>query len=498
MPLAQDGVVWPTETWPTSSPEAQAMDPARLQEMMDLIDEQGLPYEAVLVVRHGHLVFEAYRNGYDQDTVHHLQSATKSVSSLLIGIAIDQGFLDGVDQKVVDLLPGYTPANLEARKERLSLEHLLTMSAGLEWHETDYAYADARNSLGQMWVSSDAVQHVLDQPMAHEPGEAWAYNSGTSLLLGAILEEATGQDVLAFAREHLFDPLGIGEARWAKAPGNHYHTDGGLYLTPRDMARLGYLMLQGGIWEGRQIIPAEWVARSTETYYQTGQGKGYGYQWWTLGDGIFAAHGHYEQIIYVVPQADLVVVFTGNVPDDIVAPTDGLLYRYILDACTDLPIDTTQQTYADHGFTFHYPRGFMAEELPLPGQATLSDEAGMVQFRFDSHPFELIQAAWLAAEPGGDPAAYLAEVTKSVPEAGIEFTLGESQTWTQDGHQALYQPYDLASEGIELRGATIIWYCAESGRVYILSYTTNPEVPDQDFMARFEAHAGSFVCHTTD
>lgn len=265
------------------------MDPALLEQMMALIDEQGFAYDSVLVVRHGTIVFEAYRNGYDQDTKHHLQSTTKSFSSMLIGIALHEGFLSSVDQKLVDLLPNHTIANMDARKQRITLEHLLTMSDGMDWHELDYPYTDARNTLGQMWASTDAVQHILDRPMAREPGEAWAYNSGTSILLGGILEEATGRDVLGFAHEYLFDPLGIDDVQWDRAPGGHYHTDGGLYLTPRDMARFGYLMLHGGTWDGQEIVSPDWVARSTESHYQASAGQGYGYQWWTLDGGIFAA-----------------------------------------------------------------------------------------------------------------------------------------------------------------------------------------------------------------
>ncbi len=492
----RDRVDWPTDEWRTAKPEQQGMDPARLRQMMDLIDEQGFAYDSVLVVRHGRIVFEEYRNDYDQYAVHHLQSATKSFSSMLIGIAIHEGFLDGVEQRMVDLFPDHTIANLDARKERLTLEHLLTMSDGMDWHEIDYPYTDARNTLGQMWVSHDAVQHVLDRPMTREPGEAWAYNSGTSILLGGILEQATGQDLLAFAREYLFDPLGIENVIWSKTTGNHYHTDGGLYLTPRDMARFGYLMLHGGTWDGKEIVSPEWVARSTEAHYQTGSGKGYGYQWWTQERGIYAARGHYEQTIYVVPEADMVVVFTGNIPDDIIPPTDGLLYHYILAACTDLPPEATHQTYADYGFTFDYPSGFSVQEMPLPGQDTVSTEAGLVQFRFDSYPFELIQVMWVQAQPGLDLEVYLAEFVKSVSQqAGVEFTVGESQASTKGDHEAVYQPFDFRQHGSRLRGVTLAWYCDESERVYIYNYATNPDVSDPDLAARVQAHLDSFVCH---
>ncbi len=495
----QDRVYWPTDEWRTSTPQKQDMDPSRLQQMMDLIDEHGLAYHSVLVVRHGAIVLEEYRNGYDRETKHHLQSATKSFSSMLIGIAIHEGLLESVEQRMTDLFPDHTIANLDARKERLTLEHLLTMSDGMDWHELDYPYTDARNTLGQMWSSSDAVQHILNRPMVREPGEAWAYNSGTSILLGGVLEEATGQDVLTFAREHLFGPLGIEDVRWDKANGNHYHTDGGLYLTPRDMARFGYLMLHGGTWDGQELVSPEWVARSTDAHYATGSGKGYGYQWWTLERGIFAAHGHYEQLIYVVPEADMVVVFTGAIPDDVIPPTDGLLYRYILAACTDLPAETMRRTYADHGFTFDYPIGFSVQEMPSPGQDAVTSTAGMVLFRLGFYPFEVIQVIWAQAEANPDLEAYLAEAFRSSSsQAGSEFTVRESRASTKDGHKAVYQDWDLVQQDFRMRGGTVAWYCTESQRVYLFSFGTNPEVSDEDLTARLQEHLASFGCHAQD
>ena len=494
-----DSIDWPTGEWQVSTPRAQDMDGALLQQMMDLIDEQGFAYDSILVVRHGRIVFEEYRNGYTQDTKHHLQSATKSFSSMLIGVAIHEGFLDGVEQKVVDLFPDHTIANLDARKQRLTLQHLLTMSDGMDWHELDYPYTDARNTLGQMWVSSDAIQHVLDRPMAREAGEAWAYNSGTSILLGGILEQTTGRDVLAFAREYLFGPLGIEDVRWDRTTGYHYHTDGGLYLTPRDMARFGYLMLHGGTWDGREIVSPEWVARSTDAHYQTGSGKGYGYQWWILDGGIFAAHGHFEQLIYVVPEADMVVVFTGDVPDNVLSPTDGLLFRYILAACTDLPPEAMHHTYAGHGFTFEYPSGVTVQEMPLLGQEAVSDRAGQVQFQLLSYPFELVEAVWLQAEPDPDLEAYLAAFVESASQqAGVEVTVGEPRAFAKGDHEALYQPFDFQQQDFRLRGATVAWYCPQTQRVFFLSYATNPEFSDQDVAARLQEHLDSFDCHARD
>jgi len=492
----EETTYWPAAGWSTSTPEEQDMDGEKLQQMMDLIDEQGFAYDSVVVVRNGHIVFEQYRNGYSQNRRHHLQSATKSFSSMLIGIAIHEGFIGHVNEKLVDLLPEHPIANMDARKENVTLEHLLTMSDGLDWHELDYPYSDPRNTLGQMWVSDDAVQHVLDQPMVREPGEAWVYNSGTSILLGGILEQATDGDVLSFAREYLFDPIGIGEVYWEKTTGNHYHTDGGLWMTPRDMARFGYLMLNNGTWDGREIVSPEWIEQSSQAHYLTSSGNGYGYQWWTMEHGIYAARGHYEQNIYVIPQADMVVVFTGAVPDDVLHPTDGLTYSYILAACNDLPEDATRQEYDNYGITIEYPAGFSILESPQPGTTSLDNSSGILQLRLDSYPFELIQVMWSEAEPGLDPLVYFDQVIESMlQQSGVEYSPGTSWESTMDRHKVIHQYFDFADHGIQLRGVTGVWYCDETGRVVAFSYATNPEVSDQDLKTRYLEHLDSLACH---
>jgi CubicO group peptidase (beta-lactamase class C family) len=492
---AKTDAYWPTQQWRTSAPEDQDMDSTRLQEMMTLIDQNDLAYDSILVIRNGNLVMEEYRNGYNRDSKHHMQSATKSVSSMLIGIAIQEGFLDNVEQKVVDLLPGYTIDPTDTRKQELTLEHLLTMSDGLEWHELDFPYADPRNTLGQMWSSLDAVQHVLDQPMARQPGEVWAYNSGTSILLGGILEQATGHDPLTFAQEYLFSPLDITDVEWHKTTGNHYHTDGGLYLRPRDMARLGYLMLRSGSWNGKKILSEEWVRRSSQAHYTTESGKGYGYQWWILENGIFVAHGHHEQLIYVVPQADLVAVFTSEIPNDMLAPTDGLLYRYILAACKDLPDREAYHTYMGEGFTFRYPAGFLVQEAPFPLAGMTGDPPVMAQFRFDSLPFELVQILSAKTTHEIEDSLDWVKLNQTIfQQAGIQYRPGQSWQGTKDGQPAGYQQFELEVQGIQLKGITGLWICPSSERSINFSYATRPEVADPELKTRFQEHLDYFTC----
>jgi CubicO group peptidase (beta-lactamase class C family) len=202
---------------------------------------------------------------------------------------------------------------------------------GNEWHEIDIPYSDPLNDLFAMYRSDDMWKYVLDRPMEREPGLEWAYNSGGVELLGGILEKTTGYSITDFAREFLFKLIGIDDFDWWRVPASgQYGVSGGLYLTPRDMARFGYLFLNNGTWNGTQVISSDWVEYSTETYYNTGW-YDYGYLWWAIPDtDIYEATGHYEQKIYVIPEHDIVVVFTGNVADEDYHPTDYFVLHYVI------------------------------------------------------------------------------------------------------------------------------------------------------------------------
>ncbi|MFX1252124.1 MAG: serine hydrolase domain-containing protein [Promethearchaeota archaeon] len=334
--LARD--YWPTSEWRTATPESQAMDSEKLNDMIEYIEEQNFNLHSVIVIRHGYIVLEEYFGGiYTSTMLHMIQSCTKSFTSTLIGIALHAGFIDNVSQKMVDFFPTRTIANLDSRKMNITLEHMLTMSEGMYWTELEYPYTDERNTLRQMWYSYDAIQHILDQPMERDPGVSFHYNSGMSILLGAIIEQMTGQDVTSFAEDYLFGPIGIDDYIWASMQRSGVlHTDGGLYLTPRDMARLGYLFLNNGTWNGMEIVSPEWVAEATRSNYITPWWYGYGYQWWTIPTfGVYCATGHYEQKIYVAPEKDLVVVFTADIADEDEHPTDSLLLSFILPAALE-------------------------------------------------------------------------------------------------------------------------------------------------------------------
>ncbi|MFX0091559.1 MAG: serine hydrolase domain-containing protein [Candidatus Hodarchaeota archaeon] len=325
---------WPTIDWLTSTPEEQGMNSTKLNEVIDYIKTGEYDIDSVVVIRNGYIVLEEYFNqsNSDQDSLHFLASVTKSFTSTLIGVAIQEGFIESVSQKVVHFFPDREIANLDARKQNMTLEHLLTMTAGFNWSEWDFSYSDPRNSFYQMYYSEDPVQFVLDLPMAYEPGKVWTYNTGASQLLSAIITKATNQSALDFANECLYGDLGIADVHWERDSQGVYYGGFALYLKARDMAKLGYLFLNNGTWDSEQIISPEWVVNSTRTAYHLSTEDGYGYHWWTFpNQGIFCARGSYGQSIFVVPERDIIVVFTAYIQSGF-DPEEKLFFDYILPA----------------------------------------------------------------------------------------------------------------------------------------------------------------------
>lgn len=318
------GAYWPTEDWRSSTPEAQGMQADKLAEMLATIQEKHLNLHSLLVIRNGYLVSETYFGSYQQDTRQETYSVTKSFVATLIGIAIDKGYMDGVEQRIVDFFPERTFANLDEGKGAMTLEDVLTMRSGLEWREGDAAY-------GELYRSQDWVQYMLDKPMVSPPGTEFNYCTGCSQLLSAILKETTGMNPRDFAEEYLFNPLGISNAVWDTDSTGIPIGGWGLQLTPREMAKLGYLYLHDGEWDGQQIVSAGWVDEASQERTQAEDQWGYGYQWWTYPPmGAYAAWGLHGQTIFVIPGSDLVVVTTAEMDND--DEITGLVEKYILPA----------------------------------------------------------------------------------------------------------------------------------------------------------------------
>jgi len=354
---AQDAP-WPTAGWSVSSPEAQGMSPAPLDSLDRRI--RAATYgnvDRMVIVRNGYLVTSErydtdYRDisrgqtgplgcGADACTdasqlhqfnylhpdfhpwyqgrdVHSLQSVTKSVTSVLIGVAVERGEIDGPDAPLLSFFENYDISGTDPRLQEATLDDLLTMRSGIEWHEGDRPL-DSTNTTIQLEASDDWIQFTIDQPMDAAPGERWVYNSGGSHLMSGIIRDATGQFVDAYAEAYLFGPLGIPDYHWKKTSKGYPDTEGGLYLEAEQLAKIGYLYLQDGMWDGERLVPEGWVASSTARRAEVGngQGWGYGYQWWRIdtdGTEIWAGLGFGGQYLVVIPEHQIVgVVNSWNV-----------------------------------------------------------------------------------------------------------------------------------------------------------------------------------------
>ncbi|MDQ0568933.1 CubicO group peptidase (beta-lactamase class C family) [Variovorax paradoxus] len=310
---ADEPVVWPTAGWTPSTPEAQGMESAAVARLVDFGAANAM--DSLLVTRHGRLVAEAYYAPYRAGLKHAVNSTTKAVVGTLTGMAIQDGLLASRDQPVLDFFPERTIANLDASKKAMTLGHLLDMTSGIDWKEKlDGSAPETGLQFGR---SRDWQGFVLDRPMAQPPGSGFNYNSGNTHLLSAIVAKKTGGSTLAYAQRRLFEPLGIGDVRWRKDPQGIETGGAGLYLHPRDMAKIGYLYLRKGQWEGRQLLPAAWVDQVFQASVDMGFGAGpvfrYANGWWTIPEKrAYIAAGMNRQLIIVLPEIDVVAVVTGR------------------------------------------------------------------------------------------------------------------------------------------------------------------------------------------
>jgi CubicO group peptidase (beta-lactamase class C family) len=308
---------------------------------------------SVLVARRDVLAFEHYRTGTDQywakampdfvhgaSTLHDLRSITKSVTSLLVGIAIDQGHIGGVDDPIFKYLPSYTDLRTQ-EKDRITLRHLLTMSAGFEWDEY-IPYTDPNNSDSQMWRAPDRFRFALAQRLVSSPGATWNYNGGCTEILGAVASSATGQRIDDYARQVLFETLGIEDVEWMCYPDQMPAASSGLRLRPADLVKIGEIVLAGGSWRGKRIVSTRWIQDSTAVHIGPADRLTfYGCQWWQGRSFItgrevpwIAAMGRGGQRLFIVPALDLVAVITAghySDPMEVWLPL-LILNRYVLAA----------------------------------------------------------------------------------------------------------------------------------------------------------------------
>lgn len=252
-----------------------------------------------------HPRWHPYFEGRD---VHSLQSVTKSITALLIGIAHGRGEVKSLQQPFLDYFSAWDLSKVDARLRKATVEDVLTMRSGIEWHEQDRPLGDT-NTTVQLERAQDWIAFTLSQPMDADPGTKWVYNSGGSMLLSGIIRAATGRFIDDYAREHLFGPLGITDFHWKRSPTGHPDTEGGLYLSAESLARIGQLMLRKGQWNGRQIVPASFVTAATARHVVgLPGGFDYGYQWWLTKRGehdIWAGRGFGGQFLIVIPSLNL-------------------------------------------------------------------------------------------------------------------------------------------------------------------------------------------------
>lgn len=309
--VGAEDVPWPTLGWRHSSPEAQGLDSDVLADAFDYVRDHDTRIHSLTIVRNGRILLDAYFWPFQNGQLHDVASVTKSVTTTLAGIAAGQGAFAGLSQPLTSIFSGRAMAKLDERKQRLSLRHLMSMSSGL-----DCQAAHGEITLGQMRQSKDWTQFMLDRSMSDEPGSRFEYCSGGMHLLSAAITKATGLSALDFAQRELFSPLGISKVTWpADAQGVSYGW-GDLRLEPRDMAKLGYLWLNHGRWEDRQIIPKGWMEAAVQAQARppfTDQKYGYGFWLHTSRRPLeFEAVGRGGQRITVVPEKNIVVVFTGG------------------------------------------------------------------------------------------------------------------------------------------------------------------------------------------
>jgi len=328
----------------TSSLSAEGIDPVRINEMMrQVLNGTIEDIRSVLLVRNGKLILEEYFYGYDREDVQYTASVTKSITSILVGMALDKKLIRNVNQKVYDFLPEYIGTRWVDQKYKITLEHTLSMTAGLDWDELSRGWDDPNNDGVGMITSNNTVNFVLNKKLKETPGEKFNYCGGLSHLLGVIIRKSSGLYADKFAEEHLFYPLGIANYQWYRYPDGQVSTQGGLSMRPRDMAKIGLMILNGGKWGSQRVVSQKWVTESTEAHV-TGNlisGSGYGYQWWygkrVINDQVietFYASGTGGQYILIFPALDAVAVFTSKAWDNPVGNfrPQMMLTKYIIPA----------------------------------------------------------------------------------------------------------------------------------------------------------------------
>ncbi len=298
--------------WPTSSPEKQGMNSVTLLQAISRGEELGF-VDCILVIRNGYLVTEKYYNGYNKDTPHNVKSVSKSFLSAMTGIALRDGHLDSLGARMLDFFPEYIYASIDPRKYDITVRHLLMMRGGIDIDQNLYE---------QIYSTANWIKATIELPLIYDPGTSFAYNTFLTHLLSGVITKASGMSTMSFAGQNLFEHMDIECADWKQDPQGYYFGGNNMYFTPRNMARLGYLYMNDGMLDGKQIVPAEWVEESLTNFTNFNNSVwgdlnnvNYGYLWW-LGEiksyEVFLAIGYCGQFVICFPALNMIVVTTSN------------------------------------------------------------------------------------------------------------------------------------------------------------------------------------------
>ncbi len=347
----------------TASLESVNMNKDNICAMIDYINsvEQNNIHN-ILIFRNNKLVFEQYFQGnalnfniadlngeqmeYNRETDHFIASISKSVTSVIVGVAINMGYISDLNKKIIDYFPEYADILIDG-KENITVENLLTMRCGLEFDENTFLYNDPRSDTYQMINSQDPLRYVLSKPLITTPGTEFHYNTGTTNILAAIIAKETGETFFNWANANFFDAMNIEGGKWSMMANGVPLASGGLYLRARELSKIGLMFLNDGMWLGKQFIAANWIEKSVHEHVSVGnsffENTSYGYQWWISNLTVnkkackcYFGAGWGDQFLFVIPELELVVEFnSGNFAGAGKISPLNLLYDYILKAVND-------------------------------------------------------------------------------------------------------------------------------------------------------------------
>ena len=322
-----EGAYWPTQEWRTARPEEVGMNSEKLVKAMEYAANPRYKTDGVVIIKNGYIVAEAYFGSFRRESKHVSHSMAKSFTSALIGIAIDQKLISGIDKKLCKYYEEWDCSDKDDPRSRITIRHALTLTSGLKWYEDWSKWDPATNDALKMGASGHFVKYMTDRVGLHEPGERFIYSTGDPMLLSRVIQKAAGMSAFEYARKNIFEPLNIKSVHWEQDWDGYTATAWGLYTTVRDYAKFGYLYLNKGRWEDRQIVSREWVEKSTRTDPSVKMWKAYGYLWHVnlplrlnaKGSNIpadgYMAEGVLGQNIIIIPSRDLVIVKVANSQD---------------------------------------------------------------------------------------------------------------------------------------------------------------------------------------